>query len=414
MGKVAALVCVKCNRRFERGEYLTCPDCGLEGILDVEYDYDDLRDSLRESPLQSRHVNNIFRYQDFLPLTQPPPGMLKVGMTPLYRFEKIAEITGISEVYLKDDTVNPSGSLKDRASAVGIAVAVEEGRRAIACASTGNAASSLAVLAASVGLESYIFVPAAAPEAKLYQIAACATKVFRVDGAYEDAFDLATEAIDRWGWYNRNCAINPYLVEGKKTCSLEIYEQLGYTVPDWLVVPVGDGCIISGQWKAFKDLEAAGVTDRSPRMLAVQAEGCSPVVRRFLGGGEARWAEPRTLADSIRVGKPRNWRKAVRALEESGGAAVTVSDEEIVAAIELLGRHTGVFAEPAGSAGFAGLMRAVADGIVKPDERVVFLVTGSGLKDPGSLKSRGLVADVGRGVSDVQRALGGRGAGDGT
>jgi threonine synthase len=397
MGKVTGLLCVKCGRRYARGEYIICPDCGLDGILDVEYDYDDLRRSVAENPLQSRQVNSIFRYEDFLPITRPAPGMLKVGMTPLYRFEKLTDLTGIDEVFLKD-----------RASAVGIAMALEDGREAIACASTGNAASSLAVLSASVGVCSYIFVPESAPEPKLYQIGACATRVFRVKGTYEDAFDVATEAIDRWGWYNRNCAVNPYLVEGKKTCSLEIYEQLGYSIPDWVVVPIGDGCIISGQWKAFRDLKAAGLTDSAPRLLGVQAEGCSPVVDAFLGNQEAYLEKPRTLADSIRVGKPRNWRKAVKALTESGGTAVKVSDDEIVTAIELLGKHTGVFAEPAGSTAFAGLIRAARDGIIKQGERVVFLVTGSGLKDPESLKSRNLVVDIEKDLEAVEEALSGR------
>jgi threonine synthase len=408
MGVVTGLVCVKCGRRYARGDCITCPDCGLEGILDVEYDYDELRRSVQRNPLESRQVNSIFRYEDFLPISQPPPGMLRVGMTPMYRFERLTDLTGIDEVFLKDDTVNPSSSLKDRASAVGIAMAVEDGMRAIACASTGNAASSLAVLSASVGLESYIFVPRSAPQPKLYQIGACATRVFRVNGTYEDAFDVATEAIDRWGWYNRNCAINPYLVEGKKTCSLEIFEQLGYCAPDWMVVPVGDGCIISGQWKAFRDLKAAGLTDAMPRMLGVQAEGCGPVVDAFMDRCEACLENPRTCADSIRVGKPRNWRKAVRALDESGGTAIKVSDEEIITAIELLGRHTGVFAEPAGSTAFAGLMRAARDGIIKKGEHVVFLVTGSGLKDPESLKSRDLVTDIDKDVSAVAAALGGK------
>ena len=407
MGKVTGLVCVKCGERYGRGDHIICPVCGLEGILDVEYDYDALRHSVEESPLQSRQVNNIFRYEDFLPISRPAPGMLKVGMTPLYRFEKLTDITGVEEVFLKDDTVNPSSSLKDRASAVGIAMALEDGRDAIACASTGNAASSLAVLSASVGVDSYIFVPESAPEPKLYQIGACATRVFRVKGTYEDAFDVATEAIEKWGWYNRNCAINPYLVEGKKTCSLEIYEQLGYCVPDWLVVPIGDGCIISGQWKAFKDLKAAGLIDSQPRLLGVQAEGCGPVVDTFMDSRECYLENPRTLADSIRVGKPRNWRKAVKALTESGGTAVKVSDEEIVTAIELLGRHTGVFAEPAGSTAFAGLIRAARQGIIKPKERVVFLVTGSGRKDPEGLKSRNLVTDIDKSLAAVEKALGG-------
>jgi threonine synthase len=405
MGKVTGLVCVKCGARYARGEHITCPGCGLDGILDVEYDYDELRRSVAENPLQSRQVNSIFRYEDFLPISRPAPAMLKVGMTPLYRFERLADISGIDEIYLKDDTVNPSSSLKDRASAVGIAMALEDGKEAIACASTGNAASSLAVLSASVGVCSYIFVPEDAPKPKLYQIGACATKVFRVKGTYEDAFDIATESIDRWGWYNRNCAINPYLVEGKKTCSLEIYEQLGYTIPDWLVAPIGDGCILSGQWKAFRDLKGTGLTDSSPKILGVQAEGCSPVVDAFLGNREPYLENPQTLADSIRVGKPRNWRKALKALKDSGGAAVKVSDDEIVTAIELLGKHTGVFAEPAGSTAFAGLIRAVREGIVKKTERVVFLVTGSGLKDPEGLKSRNLVTDIDKDLAAVEEAL---------
>jgi threonine synthase len=408
MGKVTGLVCVKCGGRYGRGECITCPECGLDGILDVDYDYDELRRSVSENPLRSRQVKTIFRYEDFLPLSRPAPEMLKVGMTPLYKFGKLAEVTGVDEVYLKDDTVNPSSSLKDRASAVGIAMAVEDGREAIACASTGNAASSLAVLSASVGVCSYIFVPEDAPKPKLYQIGACATRVFRVKGTYDDAFDVATESIDRWGWYNRNCAINPYLVEGKKTCSLEIYEQLGYSIPDWVVAPIGDGCILSGQWKAFRDLRAAGLTDSSPRVLGVQAEGCSPVVDAFLDNREPYLEKPRTLADSIRVGRPRNWRKAVKALKDSGGAAVKVSDEEIVTAIELLGKHTGVFAEPAGSTAFAGLIRAAREGIIKRTDRVVFLVTGSGLKDPESLKSRNLVTDIEKDVAAVEEALGGR------
>jgi threonine synthase len=405
MGVVTGLVCVQCGARYAAGEHLTCPKCGLDGILDVEYDYEALRRSVEENPLQSRQINSIFRYQDFLPITGPAPGMLRVGMTPLYKFEKLSDLTGADQVFLKDDTANPSSSLKDRASAVAVAMALEEGMHAAACASTGNAASSLAVLAASVGMESYIFVPESAPEPKLYQIAACATKLFRVKGSYEDAFDLATRAISRWGWYNRNCAVNPYLVEGKKTCSLEIFEQLGYGVPDWLVVPVGDGCILSGQWKAFRDLRAAGLTDRSPRILAVQAEGCSPVVGAFRGALEACVEEPWTIADSIRVGRPRNWRKAVRALQDSGGEAVVVSDEEIVDAVMMLARNTGVFAEPAGATGLAGLIRAAREGIIDRRERVVFLVTGSGLKDPGSLKGRSLVTDVERDLKAVERAL---------
>jgi threonine synthase len=405
MGKVTELVCVKCGGSYPAGEHLTCPRCGVDGILDVRYDYDAVRESFGRSPLGSRKERTVFRYFDLLPVKDRHSDMLDVGWTPLYRFAGLCEALAHENLYIKDETVNPSGSLKDRASLVGVAMAVEDGCSGIACASTGNAASSLAVLSASAGTPSYIFVPEKIPKAKLYQIGACGARVFRVSGTYEDAFDLATEAIGRWGWYNRNCAINPYLVEGKKTCALEIYEQLCYSVPDWVVVPVGDGCILSGQWKGFKELSLIGETGSLPKMLAVQAEGCRPVVDAFRDSREITFGSPSTIADSIRVGKPRNWRKALRSLEESGGHAVSVTDGEIIKAILLLGAKTGIFAEPAGAAGVAGLARAMEAGIVASDEVVVVLVTGSGLKDPESLDGHLEILDVEPSIDAVEKVL---------
>jgi len=328
-----------------------------------------------------------------------------VGWTPLYSFPQIGAALGHGSLFLKDDTVNPSASLKDRASAVAVSMALERGVRAISCASTGNAASSAAVLAASVEMKSYIFVPETIPKPKLWQLAACATRVFKVAGTYEDAFELATDAIAKWGWENRNCGINPYLVEGKKTCALEIYEQLGYRVPDWVVVPVGDGCIISGQWKAFKDLKQAGETTTLPRMLAVQAEGCKPIVDAFATGGDVRPVAGKTVADSIRVGEPRNWRKALRALRDSEGRAVGVTDSEILEAALLLSQKTGLFAEPAAAAGLAGFRRASEQGMIKRGEVAVILVTGSGLKDPEAVASGARVYDVEVDLEAVGRHL---------
>jgi threonine synthase len=405
MGKVRNLVCVKCGEAYADSQHIICPDCGLDGILDVEYDYDEMKRSLDRRPLASHKEQNIFRYTDLLPISQMPPKMLEVGWTPLYRFAALSDELGLENLYIKDDTVNPSGSLKDRASAVGISMAMESGNPAIACASTGNAASSVAVLAASAGLDSYIFVPETIPAAKLYQIGTCAARVFRVKGTYENAFDVATEAIGRWGWYNRNCAINPYLVEGKKTCSLEIFEQLGYNVPDWVVTAVGDGCIISGQWKAFKELRLLGLADKVPRMLAVQASGCKPVVDAFHSSADVEPTRASTIADSIRVGQPRNWRKALRALRDSGGNAVAVSDDDIISAILLLGRKTGIFAEPAGATGLAGLRKAIDEGIIGPRETVAVIITGSGLKDPQSLEGRVDVVDIGSDVASVEANL---------
>jgi threonine synthase len=392
---------MKCGKSYDYGDHLVCPDCGLDGIFEVEYDYDQMRKSLDENPLKSRTERSLFRYTDMLPVSQAPPGLLEAGWTPLYTFTRLNQAVGHDCLYLKDDTVNPSGSLKDRASAVAISMAIERGNPGIACASTGNAASSLAVLAASAGLDSYIFVPEKIPHAKLYQIGACAAGVFRVKGTYEDAFDVATEAIERWGWYNRNCAINPYLVEGKKTCALEIYEQLDYNVPDWLVVSVGDGCIISGQWKAFRELKLLGQSSKLPKMLAVQASGCKPIVDAYHASRDVSPVEAHTIADSIRVGMPRNWRKAVKAVGDSGGNGLSVSDDEIIAAMLLLGRKAGIFAEPSGAAGFAGARKAIEEGIIGRDESVAVLVTGSGLKDPTSLEGAVEVADIPASVDSV-------------
>lgn len=405
MAKVKRLTCMKCAESHDHGSDIICPGCGIEGILDVEYDYDEMRSALKARPLKSRPERNIFRYLDMLPLSQVPPSMLEVGWTPLYRFPRLNAVLGNQRVYIKDDTMNPSASLKDRASAVAIGMALEAGNPGIACASTGNAASSLAVLSASAGLSSYIFVPETIPKPKLYQIGACATRVFRVKGTYEDAFDVATAAIEKWGWYNRNCAINPYLVEGKKTCSLEIYEQLGYEVPDWVVVSMGDGCIISGQWKAFKELELLGEADRAPKLLGVQARGCKPIVDACVECCDVTPVEASTIADSIRVGEPRNWRKALRALRESGGTAVSVTDREIVSAMLLLSQKAGVFAEPAGATGLAGLRAAIEQGIIGEGETVAVLVTGSGLKDPSSLDGALDIADIPADVEAVARHM---------
>ena len=405
MAVVTGLVCVRCGKRCEAGRHLVCPACGLEGILDVEYDYDQMKASLKRSPLKARGEGSMWRYADMLPTAGLGSRSLRVGWTPLYNFERLGRAVNHRGLYLKDDTVNPSASLKDRASAVAVSMALEKRARGIACASTGNAASSLALISASVGLPAYIFVPKTIPGPKLCQLVVSAERVFRVRGTYENAFDLATEAIAKWGWENRNCGINPYLVEGKKTCSLEIYEQLGYRVPDWVVVPVGDGCIISGQAKAFRDLKAVGEIDRLPRLLAVQAEGAKPIVDAIREDREVIPVSPSTLADSIRVGKPRNWRKAVRAVRESGGSALSVTDEEIIEAVKLLGKTAGVFAEPAGAAGLAGLLKALRAGLVGKDETAVVLVTGSGLKDPESLAGSVAVCDVDCALASVEKCL---------
>jgi len=388
MDHVLGLKCVLCGAEYGVGEVLyVCPRHGDEGILDVVYDYELIgRRLTRDHLAKDQQTRSIWRYADLLPIADaslaPPP---QVGWTPLYRAERLGKRLGLKHLWVKDDGREPTASFKDRASAVGVVKALELGRDIITCASTGNAASSLAGLAASVGLTTYIFVPQTAPQAKVAQLLIFGANVIMVKGTYDQAFDLCLEASKEYGWYSRNTAYNPYLSEGKKTAALEICEQLEWDAPDRIFVSVGDGCIIGGLWKGLKDLIALGFIDEMPKLMGVQAEGAAPLVRAWREGTED--IEPvvlDTLADSIAVGVPRDRIKALRAVRQTGGEFMAVSDEEILDAMRVLARRAAVFAEPAGATGYAGLAKLVREGRIDPEERIVVLVTGNGLKDVAS------------------------------
>lgn len=384
MENVLGLRCIQCGKGLEAepGVY-TCPSCGSKaGIMDVEYDYSVInRLTSREELSQSKDYS-IFRYLPFLPIRpETPRPHLRVGWSPLYKPPGLGKLLGMSNLYIKDDGQNPTASLKDRASIIAVVKAVEEKAPTVACSSTGNAASSLAGSAAAMGLKSVIFVPSRAPQGKVAQLLIFGAKVISVQGSYEDTFRLSAEAIDRFGWYNRNAAINPYLVEGKKTVALEIAEQFHWEVPDWVVLSVGDGCTIAGVWKGFKDLYQAGWIERLPKIVGVQSTGCCPLVDAFLENRPWQPKEENTLADSIAVGVPRNPDKALRAVRESGGTMIAVPDEEILEAMRELGRTSGIFGEPAGVTGMAGLKVLVKKGVIGVNEKVVAIVTGNGLKD---------------------------------
>ena len=413
MSFVTGLKCVMCGAEYPARSVMTCPRCGITGILDVQYDYRAVARRLTRRALASRDDPTQWRYRELLPIgagARLPA--LAVGGSPLRPAPALARHLGLASLLLKDDGRNPSASLKDRASAVGAVKAVEARRKTIACASTGNAASSLAGMAASLGLKAMIFVPERAPEPKLAQLLIFGATVLRVRGSYDQAWDLCQQACDRWGWYNRNCAVNPYLVEGKKTVSLEICEQLAWKVPDWVAVSVGDGCTIAGVWKGFAEMRRLGLTRRVPKLLGVQAEGAAPVAAAFRSGGALVPVEPRTMADSIAVGVPRNWKKAVDAVRASGGAMVTVSDEEIREAMRATGRLTGVFAEPAAAAAVAGLARAARERTIPRRTAALAVITGNGLKDSRSaLEAAPRPVDVPPDLEAVARALDGVGRG---
>ncbi|WP_186566894.1 threonine synthase [Lawsonibacter celer] len=380
MKYVLGAKCVKCGREYTLTPNTTTCSCG--GILDVQYDYAAIRRDFSPADLGRSRDWSMWRYRPFLPVEETSaPTPLRVGWSPLYKADRLAKELGLKTLYVKDDGQNPTASLKDRASAMAVVKAREAGADTIACSSTGNAASSLAGNAAAAGFQTYIFVPARAPKGKVAQLRIFGATVISVDGSYEDTFELSKAAIEKWGWYNRNAAINPYLSEGKKTVSLEIAEQLGWQMPDYVALSVGDGCTIAGVWKGFQDLYAAGFIDRLPRLISVQAEGCCPLNRAIQTGRPWTPMEENTLADSIAVGVPRNPDKALNAIRSSNGVVVNVSDEEILAAMRLLGRTQGVFGEPAGVTGTAGVKKALELGLISPDSTVVSIVTGNGLKD---------------------------------
>ncbi len=380
MKHVKCARCIRCGKEYEATPNVTTCDCG--GILDIIYDYDYIKANFTKETLKNRQDPTMWRYRELLPVeesTEAPP--LRVGGSPLYEEPRLAAQLGLKKLWVKDDGLNPTASLKDRASAMAVAKAREAGAEVIACSSTGNAASSLAGNAAAAGLKTYIFVPSRAPKGKVAQLMTFGATVISVQGTYEETFELSKAAIDRWGWYNRNAAINPYLSEGKKTVALEIMEQLNWQVPDYIAISVGDGCTIAGLWKGLKDLYAIGFIDRLPRLISAQAAGCCPLNRAIAENKPWEPMEENTLADSIAVGVPRNAEKALMAIRESNGLVVNVTDEEIMAAQKLLGRTCGVFGEPAGVTGTAGVKKLCEQGVIGSDDTVVSVVTGNGLKD---------------------------------
>lgn len=380
---VTRLSCVVCGETVAAPVSAgTCPACGDDfATLDVEYDLAKVAKSMTPEALAARPLTH-WRYHELLPIEPEEQAFSwPVGWTPIIETPRLAEWAGASRLRIKDDGRNPTSSFKDRASSVGVLHALQAKADRIACASTGNAASSLGGYAAMAGLPATIFVPQRAPEPKIAQLLIYGADVRRVNGTYAQAYDLCTAQCIENGWYNRNCAINPYLVEGKKTCGLEIAEQTAGREPDWVVVSVGDGCTVAGIAKGLMQMHELGFITRVPKMLGVQAAGMDPVARAFETGELPADFQGQTLADSIDVPVPRNWRKAVKAVKATQGTFVRVSDEEITEAMKATGRLAGVFAEPAAATAVAGIKRAVSDGIIAKHEDALAVITGNGLKD---------------------------------
>lgn len=374
---------------------LACP----QGLLELQYAYGPDLVPPPQSPAEG-----MWRWRDLLPLEDGPilyP--LPVGGTPLLALPGLRRLTGLPSLWLKTETRSPTGSNKDRATALVLEYALRKGATTVTAASTGNVAVSLATGAASSGVRAVIFVPADVGEGKLRMMRATGATVFRVRGGYKDAFKLSRACAAAYGWLDRNTGANPVTLEAKKTVALEIWDQLGRDVPDVVVVPVGDGTTISAIAKGFRELIACGVSTRTPRLVGVQAEGCQPLKR--IWAGEEPIPATGTIADGINVSHPINGITAVRDVRDSGGAFVVVSDDAIRAAISTLSHHGGVLAEPAAAASFAALEPALKSGLISPHESIAVLITGSGLKTLHYLEPGGAEYVVEGDVSEVERLL---------
>ncbi|MCU0610304.1 MAG: threonine synthase [Candidatus Eisenbacteria bacterium] len=384
---VTELVCVSCGERVAAAprHAMTCTTCGPDrGTLDYAYDLA----ALRRRWARPDAPGGLATWLPLLPLRDGGSlPRLAVGPTPLVDAPRLANHLGVGRILLKLDSFLPSLSLKDRASALAVAQAGEWGCPTIVAASTGNAASSLATLAAASGCRAVLLVPQDAPMGKLAQIALHGGILIPIQGTYDQAFDLSTEVAARQGWYIRSTAVNPVLAEGKKTAALETALQMSWDVDDAWFVGVGDGCIFGALWKGLSELSAVGWIRKIPALMGVQAEGAAPLAQAW----EARanvvpWHATTTFADSIAVGHPRDWVKALRAARSSGGAIMAVPDTLISEAMTLMARHAGVLAEPAGAASVAGILAGVDCGRLGRSDRVVAMVTGHGLKDAASLR----------------------------
>lgn len=374
----------------------TCPKDG--GNLDVVLDYELIKRKFHYEDITSRTESSLWRYLPLLPVDEPAGDSTPLhaaGWTPVFALPRLAEKLNLKHLWLKDESRNPTASFKDRASAIVVTRARELKSEIVVTASTGNAGAALAGMSAAVGQKAVIFAPKSAPPAKVAQLLVFGAKVILVDGTYDDAFDLTVKAADEFGWYCRNTGYNPFTIEGKKTAAFEIWEWWLQAHRDWhkkdspldnhppltIFVSVGDGNIISGIHKGFKDLLALGWIPNMPRIIGVQAEGSAAIANAFNANTETITpVSATTLADSISVDLPRDGVRAVRAAKETGGTYITVTDDEIIKSIAELGKM-GVFPEPAGATAYAGLVKATSLGVVGSDDPILVMNTGSGLKD---------------------------------
>jgi len=371
--------CIQCGAEYKPQEIVyTCPKC--DGLLEIVYDWSELSISRKDF---EGVPPSVWKYKALLPVERDPVS-INEGGTALYRCDRLAQKIGIENLYVKHEGLNPTGSFKDRGMTVGVSKALELGMKTLACASTGNTSASLAIYGAKANLPVVVMLPAGkVAMGKVAQAIMHGAKVLSIRGNFDDALKLVRELCDHEGFYLLN-SVNPYRLEGQKTIAFEVVDQLGWEVPDKLVLPVGNAGNISAIYKGFREFKELGLTDRVPQMIGIQAEGSCPIVNAFKKGQKdiIPVSSPETVATAIRIGDPVNAVKALEAIYQSGGLAESVSDEEIIAAQKDLARLEGIGVEPASASSIAGLKKLVDMGLIKSDEIVVCITTGHLLKDP--------------------------------
>jgi len=388
MAHVNSLRCRECGREYEVAAIFTCEWCF--GPLEVAYDYDAIREAISPEKIANGPLS-IWRYADLLPVDRNPAVDLGAGFTPLVRADRLAAELGLGEVWIKNDTVNPTNSFKDRVTSVALAKALELGFKVAACASTGNLANAVAAHAAHAGLQSFVFIPADLEQGKVVTTAVYGGNVVAIDGNYDSVNRLCAELADTYPWAFVNVNIRTFYAEGSRTLAFETAEQLDWQAPDHVVVPIASGSLLTKIRKGFDELVKVGLLDEANvRVSGAQAEGCSPVARAWIDGTDTiKPVKPDTIAKSLSIGNPADGYFALDAVRETGGGLSAVTDDEIVDGMVLLARTEGIFAETAGGVTIATLKRLAAEGVVRPDERVVAYVTGHGLKTLDAVVDRG-------------------------
>ncbi len=377
MTQVNRLKCRNCGQEYEVSAISICEECF--GPVEVVYDYDAIAEKISRESIK-KGPNTLFRYRDLLPIGEKIVD-LQPGFTPLHRADNLAEVVGLDELYIKNDSVNPTFSFKDRVVSVAVSKALDFGFDTIGCASTGNLASSVAAHGAKAGLSSYIFIPADLNLGKIIQALAYGPNLIGVEGNYDTVNRLCAEVAGYYNWGFVNINLRPFYSEGSKTLGYEVAEQLGWDTPDAVVVPVGSGSLLTKIWKGMNEFKDLGlIDDVKTRIVAAQAEGCSPVVTAARGDGAIAPVKPDTIEKSLAIGNPADGYFALKVIEKSGGTAGSVTDPQIIDGIKLLAQTEGIFTETAGGVTVATLKKLVESGEIEKDERTVIYITGNGLK----------------------------------